>query len=64
MRRLGSLRMALLFGAYDGVDSVMLGFAISSFLNGEVVRDVRSALTDDQRAAIYHAARILLEGVQ
>jgi hypothetical protein len=51
----------MLFGAYGGNDAAMLGFAISSFLNGEGVRDVMSALTDKQRAAIYHAAKILLE---
>ena len=56
-----SLSLPMLFGAYGGVDAVMLGFAISSLLNGEGVRDVMSALTDDQRTAIYHAARILLE---
>ena len=30
-----SLSLPMLFGAYGGVDAVMLGFAISSFLNGE-----------------------------
>ena len=56
-----SLSLPLFLGAFGGVNGAVLGFAVASALNREGVEQIVKDLTDEQRIALYQAARLLVE---